>query len=251
MLVDRPDYIDIPAGRFDLVPPEFDVCEVKYDGMWVTVEIEGKRADFYSRNGNLVDVWKLEVEMRRAVLLGEYMIGTPAARASGLHGCVMLHDCLYYDFAHHGGPQDAKPLLERRQALRTAWMWLRHERIHLPKLWYTRVAAEVWESRPDTEGLVFKDSRAPYGADWGRMKRVFEMDYVNMGIENGSIKGGLNVAGVLVPVCSVPLTAKQAADPMPVFKATGTAQFKSGAMRGATFRGWHADKQPEKCKWPK
>jgi hypothetical protein len=133
-------------------------------------------------------------------------------------------------------------------------------------------ARHVWETYGIYEGLVFKDSRAPWGAPFGRMKRDVTMEYVCMGFESSdserhrgwgvaSVLGGLFYNGktLLTQACKVGgLNDAQRADfhRYPdrfigkVFEASGKKLSKRGALRHPNFVCWRFDKTPEECKWP-
>lgn len=139
-----------------------------------------------------------------------------------------------------------------------------------PKIWKEYVGD--WTSYLEGtgyEGLVFKNTEAPWGAEMGRMKQIASMDYVCMDVLEStsatyagwgaqSLVGGLYVKGRLMKVCKVSgMTDEQRKDFLQnkksyvgrVFECIGKKISKKGAVRHPNFIRWRDDKDPEECTW--
>lgn len=270
MKLDRPKYRNFKPGKFPTRADGFDVCELKYDGWWGQLVLENRNWTLYSRTGRLLKTGSLmsqhaHVNELRAVLHGEYIVGTEWAK----------QHLEYYDqFVIFGLENTLLTNYQQRQSLLSLLPRLEQEEIvsglFLVPQFHIEDAPTVWELNEEFEGLVFKDSQAPWGAPFGRMVRQATMDYVCTGfLESNadrhkgwgvaSIVGGLYVDGSLATdVCATSsLTDAQRADFYSnpgryigqVFEVKGKKITKNGSMRSPDFVRWRPDKRPEECIW--
>lgn len=267
MKLDRPKYKNFLPGRFPTEADGFDSCELKYDGWWGQLLLEGHLWELYSRTGRKLEEGGLQRSYARTLLHGEYIVGTEWAKD---------HPEYYGQFALFGvelflGKKPPYPDCVQRWARCNIAREIADENIlggvFAVNPYPIDKAPLLWRLNTEFEGLVFKDSQAPWGAPFGRMKREATMDYVCMGFTQSSadrhagwgvasIVGGLYVDGTLQEVCSVStLTDEQRAAffQQPdlhigqVFEAKGKKITKTGALRHPDFVRFRQDKLPEEC----
>jgi ATP-dependent DNA ligase len=245
-------------------PGPHDRVELKWDGIWLQLDVADGRAIGRSCTGT-VKLDRPAGNMPDMTIVGEYLVGTTWSSLRRDRGHVRAFDLLAFqgeDVIHYG-------LLWRRALLAFHLAvadlgWLTITESHPASAWQNLWARHV--ENGDWEGLVFKSSHAPYGEPWGRLKREVTADYVCMGFNPGagryagmagSIRSGLYIDGKLREVCSVGSGlcdhARAAMTVHPerfvgrIFEARGAARFKSGALRHASFVRWRPDKTPEMC----
>jgi len=272
-MADRPPYKNLEPG--DIPFDEYDRVELKYDGWFTELHIEGHQWKLYSRTDRLIEEGELESEYPYTVLYGEYIFGTEWAKD---------HPELYSKIVVYGGrvakgmdcsdlPQDevrelilvvVDELNECEDAICGGLMLVGSYQIEeAPALW----AHEVLERK--FEGLVFKKSNGVWSDGFARMKAEVTMDYVCIGFlesdsdtyaGNGvaSVIGGLYVDGDLIKKCKVSgltdeLRREFYANPNKyvgrVFEAKGKKVSKKGALRHPDFIRWRDDKSPVECAW--
>ena len=275
----RPSYIDLGNDpTIDLltlnVEHTFDVVEPKYDGIWVRVEfVKDKRIDIWSRHGQCKSSVYSDIPsgLDGCVLHGEFMYGSNWSSRMGLSGKSIIFDCTMYDGLNISG----YPLDFRRQAANIILSRLKgfdSERqfsiveqrpVSAMEYWWKELVLDK-----NWEGLIIKSSKAPFGATWARMKRIYEVDYVCLGFNQStatkykgkmvsSIKAGLMMPnGKFEVVCNVSglderLRTKLYDFPNQyigkVLKASGKGIFENGAVRHPNFVEWHNDKLAEHC----
>jgi len=252
----RPGYRNLDT----LAPAGYDVCEPKIDGRWATVEIADGVARLYGRQGQSYGAVVVPAGIA-ATLCAEQAVGTERAAASANHGAVVVFDCLDRD----GVDLAARPLAERRQHAAAVVAALgapfalgeQYPASEAPRLWARVEAGEL-------EGLVFKSSAAAYGADWGRLKPLVDVDLVLMSLNRHadgrvrSVVGGAYQGGRLVRVCAVwsgltvedraVLGEHEALFVGRVFTVYGGERTRAGSVRHPRWGGFHADKPAESCK---
>ncbi len=265
MKVSRPGYAEIgPDHPLEELKQQWDVVELKYDGIWGRIECDEGVAKTFSRNGQ-VKHYQACGDVS-ATLHAEYMFGSNWSYRMGLSGISFVFDCTRWgkkDISH-------RPLTERREyaakaveILGAPFRLVEQYPVNMvPLLWEQFVLAQSYE------GLVLKNSEEPFGEGWGRIKRVFEVDYVCMGFNQSDapkykgrmvksvIAGLYDKKGELVSTASVSgLNEHQRAMMFQnpdeyigrVFKASGKQVFESGALRHPNFVEWHHDKLPTEC----
>ena len=278
MILDRPDFEDLAPGKF---PVEgYDTCELKYDGWWGQLLIEGSRWEIYSRTGLLKKSGILNKEYDRTLLHGEYCYGTEWSKdRPKFYDKVAIHTATSIDGVDTSelsllncGLEVAlflKKLADNSESIRRGLLRVSQFDSRLAEvLWNRRVL-----SGDKFEGLVFKNQHDIWGSLIGRMKNATEMDYVCIGFEQSdsdryegvgvrSVIGGLYVNGSSTTerVCRVGgLNDAQRIDmynnPLNfigrVFKASGKKVSKKGALRHPSFEGWRDDKPVKDCIWPR
>jgi len=264
MKINRPVYYDLKSENELPKWLEFDIVELKYDGIWGRMEIDNGNLQIYSRNDKLK--YECEVDHKgRLTLLGEFMYGSNWAETMGVKGQFFAFDILL------SGSDDLKPLplTQRKEILQkvveTLPEWIKPVKYYTVDKW-----KEIWEDDVCDkywEGLIFKGGETKYGEPWGRMKRNFTVDYVVMGFNKSnaesfkdgaasSIQGGLYENGELKTICNVSglsdymkyeLWDNQEKYIGKVFEATGKGIFPSGCLRHPSFVMWREDKQPNEC----
>ena len=267
--VKRPGYVEIDPGEWwqlECAPqPRFDTVEIKYDGIWGRVDIDENRAEIYSRHGQLKTALDIEPVGKTATLHAEYMYGSSWSGRMNLEGVLFVFDCTSiggHDISH-------LPLSRRREAAALMVKKL-GEPFRMVKQFSISKTRELWEGyiiERNFEGLIFKESDAPFGAKWGRAKRVYEVDYVCLGFNQSdapkyvgrmvaSVRAGVYANGNLIDVASVSGLSEHQRTAMynnpddfigRVFKASGYQVFKNGALRHPNFVDWHYDKLPQDC----
>jgi len=259
----RPPFLDFRNinERFN----GFNVVEPKFDGIWGAAHINGAGVQMYSRHGNPRAQWDAPGAVTNpAVIHGEFMHGSTWANERGLTGRFFVFDCTQFG----GADISAKPLCERRAAATAVVEALQDARIEMAPQYPIEQARARWRElviEQRFEGLVLKNTADPFGAQWARIKRRIQVDFVCVGFRPGggkfnqaaaSITAGAFVAGELRQVCSIgglcdsdrfDFWNDQAAFVGRVFRATGQRVFKSGALRHGVFDGWHQDKRAQDC----
>ena len=252
----RPHFIDCEPGLF---PAGNFVADVKEDGQWVRVDVEGRTATVWNRHGIQLEVIALDVDMGgHSVLYGEMLKGTTRSKADPRQGKIVVFDCEEMDGVDiSGGRLDTR----RSAATTTMWKMDRDDRFECVRMWTN--PSHAWETAKaeDLEGIVIKDPSAPFGDPWYRMKRVHDLDYVCTGyVRNGAgeataLRGGVYRGAHIVDACKVPIhgTARRKVTVDPesfvgrVFKARGNDVTAKGALRAPRFVEWHADKEAGDC----
>lgn len=255
----RPPFEDLRPEQLAGDADGYDLVEPKHDGWWATVHVAAGEARVVSRKGR--DVARLPVpDGVSAVLCAEYLVGTQRAARSPLHGQLVVFDCL------EAGGRDLRGLaLEQRRAAAAAVVAALGAPFHLVEQRPASDAAEMWRQveAGTLEGVVLKDSRAPWGDAWARVKPHVDADYVCLGVTRGadghvrSLVAGARVRGRLRPVCRVAGLARherRALEAAPeafvgrVFTAVGRERLRSGALRHGTFERWRDDKPAGECR---
>jgi ATP-dependent DNA ligase len=252
----RPTYVNLDIGEF----PEGEfIADVKCDGKWVRVDIEGTTATVWNRHGILVETFEIPNEIHgHCILHGEMLTGTTRAKADPRYGKIVVFDC---ERVKGGDVLDEKLHRRRLWAFRTLqqmgsdrfefvrWM-------HSPLLLWEYVVAN------GLEGIVIKDPSAPFGDPWYRMKQIVEVDFICTGVSHNRRTGHVSLEastlrnGALVHVGNVPVygleqgtIAAHAGEYVGrVFKARGFEVTPKGGLRSPKFLEWHADKVPGECR---
>ena len=273
MKLQRPKYKEFPPDEFpDPTNSPYDVVELKYDGIWGQLLLEGYEWRLYSRTGQLKKYGILSEPVARTLLHGEYCVSSEWSVAHpeyygqlALFGATTLEGV---DIAHWSNAG-------QRTAIRALIRHLQFEEIlhglFLVFQYPLAFAESIWYVNEEFEGLVFKNSQAPWGTRFARMKRQVEMDYVCLGFEESesgkhagvgvaSIIGGLTFAGEDEPapacrVCGITDEMRREFYRNPnayvgrVFTAKGNRATKNGALRHPNFVRWRDDKYTDDCTW--
>ena len=277
----RPKFTDLkwPVSAEKLA--KYDTFELKHDGIWGQMVIDGKSLRIYSRTGQLKMSTGLmrPIFLDRVVIHGEYMFGSNWGIKNGVDRQFFAFDIVEY------AAQDVSglPLSERRGLLKIAGARLSRAGVAIRGATHYNMASinRVWEDKIEKyryEGLVLKDTSKPFGVGWARIKAQYEIDYVCLGFNLSdaeayrdkmvsSIIGGLyfptgrkdgefSETNELKSVVNVSgLTDAQRAEfftnpeefKYRVFTAQGKTVYDNGALRHPNFVGWHAEKTEEEC----
>lgn len=272
MRLNRPKYITYAVGESpDL--SYFDVCELKFDGIWGQLSIEGREWKIYSRTGELKRSGKLSKSFESTLIHGEFLFGSEWSKD---------REDLYYKLAAfdavrlNGIELKDIPQFAVREAISYFLKHIEDEEIvggvFLVDQFPAKDYKNVWDKYVEVEkyeGLIFKNSDSGWGSDMGRMKQVATMDYVCIDVIESdsatykgwgakSISAGLYVGGELVRKCSIPgMTDEQRKEFLEnkdmyigkVLECRGKKISKKGAIRHPEFVRWREDKLPEECIW--
>ena len=248
----RPHYTNLDVYQW---PSRTMVAEIKEDGKWCLVHIDGKQAHVWNRHGILIETFDIAYMGAPSTLYGEYMSGTTRSNRPGEHGKIKVFDCVQ----HHGVDVSNAPQIARRKYAETIVSLLGMQRVEMVRTF--RDFEQAWSIviDEDLEGLVFKDTHAAFGEDWQRMKQVHDVDYCVLGYKKNaygtivSIKAGARVGDCVRHVCTVPVYGDVRDDIngnpdryiAKVFVARGNDITANGGLRGPRFGEWHADKRME------
>lgn len=247
------------------------VVQPKYDGRWsiLTHEKEHEVLRAYTRHGRLVYAWRSKAlsKLLAFELHCEHMFGTNASLGSPLHGDFIVFDATVIEDSIRHLPLEtrlvfAKQVVDKlppKLKIKMIDSHIAHHPTSVPRL--------IEQCSEGVEGAVLKPADSVWGEGWVRIKPVYTMDYVFMGINHSdapsfvgvmakSVIGGLYIDGVLKPVCNVSgMTDEQRYNFYQdtqsyvgkVFTASGKGVFPSGALRHPNFIEMHADKEPREC----
>lgn len=249
----------------------YDWVELKYDGHFARIELDGKRWRIFSSTDRIVEVGELPVTCKPTTLWAEHIRGTEWA-------CKPSRTDLYERLAVFGSPRingTVQAFPHSAVTRRAIERWIsKHtkppfDRLFLVERWSAKQASRLWTrhvSGGDFEGLVLG---GPQGL--ARMKQQASYDYVCLGFEQSdadkyagwgvrNVLGGLHVNGKLQQVARVGgLTDEQRAAFFQhpkryvgkVFEANGKKLFRNGKLRHPNFLRWRDDKLPAACVPPK
>lgn len=277
MKLNRPKFYNFEPGDFPS-PGDFDVVETKKDGWWGQVLLEGDSWQIWSRAGRLVHSGTIPDNIQfpgRTLVHGEYLFGTEWAKdRPDLYDRVALFSAQEI----FGESMEGVPLTEVREHLDIVSKLLNKLPVRsgtfVVEQYPISEASRIWEEfvlgEESYEGLVFKNSKAPWNAPMGRMKRNVTMDYVCLDVKvsdsdsyagtGKSLVGGLYIDGVLTKVAhGIGGLTNELRDEFfknrdnyigKVFEAEGKKISKRGKLRHPNFLRWREDKLPEECIWP-
>jgi hypothetical protein len=171
----------------DAVAACFDTAQIKHDGQWVRVVIDGRKAEFFSRQCRHVGTRSVAKGCPSMTLIGEWINGTERAVGSPDEDDVVAFDIVALD-----GKVVAESLPYARR------LDLIDHLAHYAE-WLSPVASKpigaaqrLWDSHVETgkaEGLIFRRSADTYSDAWlGRLKRQVTGDFVIMSAQEGTGK---------------------------------------------------------------
>ena len=275
MELDRPKFENFKPGNYPL-GEQFDVFELKFDGIWGQLLLEGDTWQVWSRNGLLKRHGKLQGKWLRTLLHSEFLYASEWSKDRpdiynklAVFDAEMINGITLEKFSNGEAREVLAATVNELQAqgeniVSGLFLVDQYPIIQAPKVWEEMVVKHKFE------GLVFKNSQAPWGSPFGRMKASYTMDYVCMGFLDSdsdtyagwgvaSILGGLYKDGKLERSCKVSgLTDYWRAEFYKnrgkyiglVFEAEGKKISKKGALRHPNFLKVRDDKPSEDCKWP-
>jgi len=262
---DRPKFSEYK--RNDSIPEEYDIVQLKMDGIWGCMVVGEGQWTLYSRTGKVKAEGEIENPNIDCVLLGEYMHGSHWGHKMGVDGEYFVFDCIEI----HGQDLKDNPLADRLDIARDQVSMLKTQLDFINDL-ETYEATEdniLWDNyvkAQSYEGLVYKNSSSKYFDKnaWARVKGVVEVEYICRDFrpadegtkyegQVGAVIGTLADKEVLVTCGGLSdadrLEYTENGDDYigKVFTAKGNAWYPSGSIRHPKFKEWRDDKQPIDC----
>ena len=270
-MIDRPKFKELTYKQVtDSVPENYDLVQVKMDGIWGCMVIKDGQLTIYSRTGKVKFEKPLEENSPiEGILLGEYMKGSHWGHKMGIDGNFYVFDCINYN----GEDITDMPLTKRLQMAEAFLMLVRQSCessfIAMLGTFPSQDWSTMWDNlvtEKQYEGLVFKDSNSKYSdkGAWARLKNVIEIEYICHSFrpadegtryegQVGAVIGTLDDKEVYV-TCSgltdaerLEYTANGDDYIGKVFTAKGNGWYPSGSIRHPKFKTWRKDKTAEEC----
>tara|TARA_Y100001951_G_scaffold50131_1_gene39573 strand:- start:44 stop:892 length:849 start_codon:yes stop_codon:yes gene_type:complete len=267
--IDRPKFRELRYKKDREIPEQYDIVQLKMDGIWGCLKVSNGQWAIYSRTGKMKADGVIKDKSIDVILLGEFMFGSHWGKKKGLDREFFIFDCLRFQ----GEDIANKPLTERTHCSDWAWQSLKSELGWLDILETYEVYDWHWMwdeyiQEYGYEGLVFKDSSSVYSDKraWARMKAVVEIDYICTGFRPadegtkyeglaGSVIGTLIDKDVFITCGGLDEEMRRIFTNNPemfigqVFTAKGNNWYPSGAIRHPIFQRWRADKEPTECSY--
>lgn len=272
-ILTRPRFVNFKPCDFPS-SSDFDVVELKYDGIWGQVLIEGDQWEIWSRNGLLKKYGTAPFDLSRTLLHSEYLFGSEWAkdRPSMYEKCIVF-GAEYINGELVTGVSNLSMRAKLLELLSAYDFSCIRGGLELTEQYPIKDALRLWEEKvkgEQYEGLVFKNSSSRWGDPFGRMKAETTADYVCIGFKESDsdtymgwgvacVIGGLYDGDELVKICKVSgLTndlRKEFFDHPDkyvgrVFEAEGKKISKKGALRHPNFLRWRDDKPATDCVVP-
>jgi len=279
-MMDRPKFKELRYYEGMSIPEEYDIVQLKMDGMWGCMVMSCGEWNIYSRTGKLKASGHLDTyEKDETMILGEFMKNSHWAHRHGCDGHFYAFDCVKYK----GQDLAEEPLAERLDTLNhyvlpNAVLGSGHSvvtpaytQLHPLNIWHVSDWERLWGEYvvgEGYEGLVFKNSSSLYNDKnaWSRMKAIVEIDYICTGFRPadegtkyeglvGSVIGTLTDKEVFVTCGGLTEDMRDAFTKYPeryigqVFTAKGNNWYPSGAIRHPMFVRWRDDKEVDECRY--
>ena len=268
MITERQDYVELESveeayARLD----EWNIWQIKYDGIWARVVIDDGQVTIFSRTGQQKDQFMLPQRelfyAGRTELIAEYMFGSQWAQKEGRKGKIYVFDCTMLDGANFS----ELPYKERYRQVMAIVEMLKGPfelvkslgKPHLGGFWLT--------SKEEYEGVILRKWDDPYKCRLLKLKYEVEDDFIITGFKpgNGKYEGMVGAFVVsqydennqLVEVMSVSgmddyvrgiATSNPDAYLNKVCLVTGKSRFESGALRHPAYQCLRSDKSPTECR---
>lgn len=283
----RPKYREYRyiGGETDAdIDKDYDLVQLKMDGMYATLTIRDNHWTITSRTGNIKAEGGWPEPTDDFILTGEYMKGSHWAKR---HDDIdelgfYAFDCRRY--------VDKEATMSDKMDFHARDLWLAKAinsiadtmlSVHpfdiykvktYPRYKWTTLWEKYVKDR-DYEGLIFRNSYHEFGWDsdkplkgLARMKKVIEMDYICVGFEPadseskyagqvGAVKGTLIdkdvvvECGGLTDIQRVEYATNAENYIGKIFTAKGNDWFPSGSIRHPKFRHWREDKTHYECSY--
>jgi ATP-dependent DNA ligase len=245
----RQKYLD--KTRDNIIVPNYDLFQIKYDGIWASINVRGTKADVYSRTGKHKLTLSVPPQLTTYTLIGEYMFGSQRAQTSPLKDRLCIFDIITYN------DSDLKPMpYHKRYELASVLLRGLNITFYMVPNYSVSSFDLAWEKCEDVEeGFVFRHSDSTYDEPLTRLKYGVEglfyaVDFhLGMGRHTGRL-GAISVAegpnGPAVMKVGGGFTDAQRDDiwnnldyyrnrPMEI---VGKGKFESGAFRHPNFKRW-------------
>lgn len=241
--------------------------QLKYDGIWALVKIEGNKYEIFSKTGQLKKVGYLTQDQLISepyYLVGEFMYGSQWSTHADRAGKLFIFDCLTTE----DRDISCLPYKDRYRAAVSAVLQLGQPFNILPCYSISKLG-EFWTSlREQTEGFIIRRWSSPWNDTLLKLKFEVEDDFVVSGITPGKGKhegrmGALRLSqyynGQLEYVMDVGggFTDEQRSDWASLFvmglglgkviQVKGKGRFNTGALRHPNFVRIRDDKLPHQC----
>jgi len=262
---DRPKFSEYK--RNDSIPEEYDIVQLKMDGIWGCMVVGEGQWTLYSRTGKVKAEGEIENPNIDCVLLGEYMHGSHWGHKMGVDGEYFVFDCIEI----HGQDLKDNPLADRLDIARDQVSMLKTQLDFINDVETYEVKEDniLWDNyvkAQSYEGLVYKNSSSKYFDKnaWARVKGVVEVEYICRDFrpadegtkyegQVGAVIGTLADKEVLVTCGGLSdadrLEYTENGDDYigKVFTAKGNSWYPSGSIRHPKFKEWRDDKKPIDC----
>ena len=269
LVIDRPPFRELRWEKDKEIPEQYDMVQLKMDGIWGHMKIGHGQWAIYSRTGKMKADGVLEDKTIEAELLGEFMFGSHWGHKMGKNRNFYVFDCV-----NIGNTSTTKLTLKSRLSFaKEIYNKLVRELefIHILDTYKTHEWKDLWNDKVEKggyEGLVFKDGSSRYldSKAWARMKAIVEIDYICTGFRDadvgtkyegqvGGVIGTLIDKDVMVTVSGINEDMRKNFTEYPeryvgqVFTAKGNNWYPSGAIRHPQFVMWRTDKEVDECRY--
>lgn len=269
MITDRQEYVELETVEDAYARlGDWNIFQVKYDGIWARVVIENGTGEVYSRTGQLKTTFVFGqrdlLPVGRTVLIGEYMYGSQWAQHQERKGKFYVFDCVEMDAAIVSD----LPYKQRYAMAESVARDLRGP-FEMVKCLGKQHLGGFWLSHSSVyEGVVLRKWEDPYAAKLLKLKFEVEDDFIIMGYVPGQgkydgslgalIVGQYDATDTLVEVMRVGggfddefrqlLWNERPHFLGKVCLVRGKSRFESGALRHPNFSHIRADKPPFECR---
>ena len=161
----RPVYRDLDWG--EAPPPGYTWIQRKFDGHWVSVDMDGVNCMVKSRSGRVLSLVRVSNTGPHRTIIGELIVGTHEASEAGEHyGQIVVFDI--YDDNGLEVPYSERLAEAECVALSSGYGRFSGGIMVAPQ---TLAAAMAEAEAENWEGLIFRSPDAPYFAPIYRMVR--------------------------------------------------------------------------------
>ena len=93
-MIDRPKFRELRYAETKVIPREYDLVQLKMDGIWGCMTISDGKWTIHSRTGKLKTEGEIEDKKLNAVLLGEFMFGSHWGHKMNKDRNFYIFDCV-------------------------------------------------------------------------------------------------------------------------------------------------------------
>lgn len=192
---ERQDYRDV--NILTINPKDYDLVQLKYDGIWSLADLTNDKIGYYSRRGSLKNVDPPNQYFHGA-LVGEYMYGSEWALENNREGKFFAFDLVEINNECRRGYSYENRLTSLTEYFNAG---LLPKNFELVKSFPIEVYLSLWETLVETghfEGLVFRRLSDPWESTISRAKFSLEKDLYIIGYEEGTTGRLIDSLGALV-----------------------------------------------------